>query len=260
MSDTQLADLARKPRISWLVMLGAGLAGVSVLALLAAAMGYRSGVLVLGTAFLVLRWGGYVGGAAAVVSLGALIMTLARPRDARRGVGLAVIGVVLGAFALVWVGSIPSSQNPVLRPLPPIHDITTDTQDPPQFVAVLPLRVNARNPTEYGGEKIAARQREAYPDVQPLTLELSPSQTFERALATVRKMGWDLVDEDAATGRIEATDTTFWFRFKDDVVIRVKMVEGGSRVDVRSLSRIGGGDVGTNAKRIRAYLQELKAG
>ena len=146
-------------------------------------------------------------------------------------------------------------------PKPPIHDISTDTQQPPQYVAVLPLRANAPNKTEYGGEAIAARQREAYPEVQPLVLEMAPPQAFERSLATVRTMGWDLVEADAASGRIEATDTTFWFGFKDDVVVRIRpTATGGSRIDVRSLSRVGGGDVGTNAKRILAYLDALKAG
>ncbi len=71
-------------------------------------------------------------------------------------------------------------------------------------------------------------------------------------------MGWDLVAADAAAGRIEATDTTFWMGFKDDLVIRVRATDGGSQVDVRSLSCVGGGDVGANAKRIRAYLKALK--
>ena len=106
---------------------------------------------------------------------------------------------------------------------------------------------------------MAALQREAYPDLQPLMLNVPPRQAFDRALATVREMGWDLVAADAAAGRIEATDTTFWMGFKDDVVIRVRATDGGSQIDVRSLSRVGGGDVGTNAKRIRAYLKALKA-
>jgi uncharacterized protein (DUF1499 family) len=146
-----------------------------------------------------------------------------------------------------------------LGPLkPPIHDITTDTEDPPQYVAVLPLRANAPNKTVYGGDKVAALQRKAYPDLQPVTLNVPPREAFDRALATVREMGWDLVAGDAAAGRIEATDTTFWMGFKDDVVIRVRATDGGSQIDVRSLSRVGGGDVGTNAKRIRAYLDALK--
>jgi uncharacterized protein (DUF1499 family) len=145
-------------------------------------------------------------------------------------------------------------------PAPPIHDITTDTAEPPEYVAVLPLRAAAPNTTVYGGEKIAAQQRAGYPDLQPLILSVPPPQAFERALAAVGEMGWDLVAAEAAAGRIEATDTTFWYGFKDDVVIRVRPAEGGSRVDVRSLSRVGGGDAGTNAKRIRGYLDVLRTG
>jgi uncharacterized protein (DUF1499 family) len=89
-------------------------------------------------------------------------------------------------------------------------------------------------------------------------LNVPPPQAFDRALASVREMGWDLVAADAAAGRIEATDTTFWFGFKDDVVIRVRPADGGSRIDVRSVSRIGVGDAGTNAKRIGAYLDALR--
>jgi uncharacterized protein (DUF1499 family) len=111
----------------------------------------------------------------------------------------------------------------------------------------------------YGGEKIALQQRGAYPDLQPMILKVAPPEAFDRALAAVREMGWELVAADAAAGRIEATDTTFWFGFKDDVVIRVRPADGGSRVDVRSLSRVGGGDAGTNAKRIRAYLDALRS-
>ena len=102
-----------------------------------------------------------------------------------------------------------------------------------------------------------AQQRAAYPDVQPAILNVPPAQAFERALAAVHDMGWEVVKADATEGRIEATDTTFWFGFKDDVVIRVGPTDGGSRVDVRSLSRVGVGDAGTNAKRIRAYLKAL---
>ena len=72
-------------------------------------------------------------------------------------------------------------------------------------------------------------------------------------------MGWDLVASDPASGRIEATDTTFWFGFKDDIVIRVAAAPGGSRVDIRSLSRVGVSDVGTNAARIRKYLTALRS-
>jgi uncharacterized protein (DUF1499 family) len=78
------------------------------------------------------------------------------------------------------------------------------------------------------------------------------------AVAAARAMGWEVVAADRASGRIEATDTTRFFGFKDDVVIRVQAAPGGSRVDVRSVSRVGGSDVGTNATRIRAYLARLR--
>jgi uncharacterized protein (DUF1499 family) len=239
--------------ISRIVLLGAGLAIVSSLVLFAAPLGYRLGVLPLRLALQTfLRWGVYFAIAAAVVSLVGVIITLTRPKEARHGLLLAAISFVLAAAVV----AIPARFR-MGPPAPPIHDITTDTQNPPEYVTVLPLRADAPNTTEYGGEAVAAQQREAYPDLQPAILNVAPPQAFERAVTAVRDMGWDLVDANAAAGRIEATDTTFWFGFKDDVVIRVTPTDGVSRVDVRSLSRVGVGDAGTNAKRIRAYLGVL---
>jgi uncharacterized protein (DUF1499 family) len=248
-----MAHTDRKPGISWVVLLGAGLAVASALVLIAAPVGYRLGIVPLRVALLtLLRWGAYGGIAAAVVSLAGLVMTLARPRDVRRGTVLAAVSLLVGVVLV----ALPARFR-MGPPAPPIHDITTDTQNPPEYVAVLPLRANAPNTTVYGGDKIASQQREAYPDLHPVMLKVPPAQAFERALATVRERGWDLVGADATAGRIEATDTTFWFGFKDDVVIRVRPADGGSRVDVRSLSRVGVGDAGTNAKRIRAFLDAL---
>ncbi len=142
--------------------------------------------------------------------------------------------------------------------VPPIHDITTDTENPPVFVSILPLRKDAPNPADYGGPEIAAQQKAAYPDLAPAMLPLSPSQAFEQALRTARDMGWTIVNSNPGEGRIEATDTTFWFGFKDDIVIRITAAGQESRVDVRSVSRVGRSDVGTNAKRIRTFLEKLK--
>jgi uncharacterized protein (DUF1499 family) len=255
MAAKTLAYSIGKPATSKVVVLAAWLGIASALTLLAAPIGYRLGVLPLRLALLtVLRWGAYGAAATVAVAVLGLVLTLMRRREERRGLALAVVTLVMGA-ALVGI----PGQFRMGPPKPPIHDITTDMEQPPQYVAVLPLRANAPNKTEYEGEKIAARQREAYPDVQPLVLETTPAQAFERALATVRTMGWELVEADAASGRIEATDTTFWFGFKDDVVVRIRpTATGGSRIDVRSLSRVGGGDAGTNAKRIRAYLAALQ--
>lgn len=238
------------------MLLGAALAVASALVLLAGPVGYRLELLPLRVALVTcLTWGAYGGMAAAVVSLAGLVLTLLRPRGARRGVALATMSLLIG----VLIVAVPLRFR-LSPPTPPIHDITTDTQDPPEYIAVMPLRADAPNSTEYGGEAIAAQQRAAYPDIQPVVLNLPPLEAFERALETARRMRWELVAADAPAGRIEATDTTFWFGFKDDVVIRVKAADGGSRVDVRSVSRLGVGDAGTNAKRIRRYLDALTEG
>src|SRR5688500_9646211 len=125
-----------------------------------------------------------------------------------------------------------------------IHDITTDTENPPQFIALHALRLTTFNGPEYAGEKIARIQKAAYPDIQPRTLDDTPAAAFERALAAARRMGWDIVAAVPEDGRIEATATTRWLRFKDDVVIRVTPSGAGSRIDVRSKSRLGRSDLG----------------
>jgi uncharacterized protein (DUF1499 family) len=142
----------------------------------------------------------------------------------------------------------------------PIHDITTDTEDPPPFVALYALRQTTFNGPGYGGEKIARIQKAAYPDIQPLDLADDPARAFERALHAARGMGWRIVAAVPEEGRIEATATTPLLRFKDDVVIRVRSRGAGSRIDARSKSRLGKSDLGANAKRIRAYFRALSAG
>ena len=141
---------------------------------------------------------------------------------------------------------------------PPIHDITTDTNDPPLFVDVLPLRASAKNSADYGGSRVAALQRAAYPDIAPVDLALAPAAAFAKALAAANAMGWAIVAADSSAGRIEATATTRVFRFRDDVVIRIRPRDGGSRLDIRSVSRIGGADLGKNASRIREFIVRLR--
>ena len=170
--------------------------------------------------------------------------------------GMAALTILAG---LAVVG-IPSAFVLAARGKPPIHDITTDPDNPPIFVAALPLRATAANPPEYLGGDVTVQQRRAYPDIQPLILRSSTAETFDRARAVVGDLGWELVGEDRSMGRIEAVDTTFWFGFKDDVVIRITPGAGdGSRVDVRSKSRVGLGDLGTNARRVREFLLRLQS-
>ena len=141
--------------------------------------------------------------------------------------------------------------------LPHIHDISTDTVNPPAFIAVLPLREGAHNPVAYA-PGTAVQQRSAYPDIAPLTLAVPPAQAMQRAERAAHALGWTIVAVQAAEGRLEATDTTWLFGFKDDIVVRIRPTAAGSTVDVRSLSRIGGSDLGTNARRVRAFLQRME--
>jgi len=198
-----------------------------------------------------LRWAADGGLVAAAVSIAGLI--LSRRQLSRARLVLSISGLVIG---LLVVGTLWSWWRTAQR-VPAIHDITTDTENPPAFVSVLPLRKNAANPAEYGGPDVAAKQRAAYPDLIPATLRVPPAQAFDKALQAALEMGWTIVDSNSGDGRIEATDTTFWFGFKDDIVIRITQADQGSRIDVRSVSRVGRSDVGTNAKRIRKYLKRL---
>jgi uncharacterized protein (DUF1499 family) len=143
---------------------------------------------------------------------------------------------------------------------PPINDITTDTDNPPAFVAVVPLRpIDAQNPPEYAGPNAAAAQKLAYPDLQPLLITQPANVVFAAAKDVVLEKGWTLVAANEVEGRIEATAETSWVRFKDDVVIRIQPGRDQTRVDVRSKSRIGRSDLGTNARRIRDYLSTLQS-
>jgi len=234
------------------VLLGFCVAVLAALTVMLSGLGSRWGWWDFRTGFTVLKWGGIGSIAAAAASLISAVLT--RPGRARRGfipalAGLVISLVVVGVL-LNWMGT--------ARRVPPIHDITTDTVNPPAFVAILPLRAGAPNPAQYGGPTIAALQQVGYPNLKPEVLEIPPDQAFDRALKVAHDMGWEIVASNPAEGRIEATDTTFWFGFKDDIVVRITPIGSGSRVDVRSVSRVGRSDVGTNAARIQKYLKRLK--
>ena len=200
----------------------------------------------------VLRWTAYGEIAMAVISLSCLFLPAAR--RSRKTLVLLLASLVISLAAV----SVPVRMWMVFRSVPMIHDITTDTDNPPQFDAVLKLRKGALNSAAYGGQEIADQQHKTYPDIAPLGLNLSPAQAFERSLTVAKNLGWTIISRNEEKGLIEATDTTFWFGFTDDIVIRISPQDKGSRIDLRSLSRVGKSDVGTNAKRIREFLKAIK--
>jgi uncharacterized protein (DUF1499 family) len=188
---------------------------------------------------------------AAFAGIGGIISLIAVLR--RRGGLLTVVAAAAGIAGLaVPVGIVINAGDK-----PPIHDITTDTANPPQFVAITAaVRGPDSNPVSYD-PAIAAQQQKAYPKLKPLVIARPPAAAFELATSAAMQQGWVIVAKDPAAGRIEATDTVPWWGFKDDVVIRLTPQGAGTRIDVRSKSRVGKGDLGVNAKRIGDYLARI---
>ena len=230
--------------------LAVGAALMAALLLLTSGPGTRFGLWEYGTGFLMMRIAFFVGLGAAALALLLLVI----PKTRAMGAVPLAVALILG----LGTASLPWSGVQKVRSLPYIHDISTNTTNPPVFVAVLPLRVDAPNPPEYLGEEVASQQREAYPDIKTLMLTMPADQAFARAHEVAEGMGWEIVASEPNDGRIEATETTFWFGFKDDVVIRIAGTAGGSLLDVRSKSRVGRSDVGANAARIRRFLKALR--
>lgn len=228
-------------------------AAVGVIILIVSGFGYRFGVWSLPVAVRILSVGGWVSLAGGLLSL--LAAALTRPGTGRRGFVLSVLGVILG------FGGFGEMVNWKLsaRSAPAIHDITTDFANPPTFTPVLEAQSGLSNPGQYGGAAVAAQQRAAYPEIGPAELAgLPPGAAFRIALAAARNLGWNIVTADSAAGVIEATATTPWFGFTDDIAVRIGPSDNGSRVDVRSFSIAGQDDADNNARRVREYIAQLE--
>jgi len=160
------------------------------------------------------------------------------------------------AFSAVAI-AMPLNMMNKAKSVPPIHDISTDLVNPPEFVAIAPLRADAPNPVAYDGIETAEQQRESYPELQTLTYPQPKAELVAAVEQAVKNLGWELVNTDTSKGIVEATDTTMWFGFKDDVVVRVGDQGSERLVDIRSKSRVGGSDLGKNAERIHTLIDEL---
>lgn len=253
-------------RITWAFII------LAPLVFVVAAIGFKVGAIDLGFAFgtlnqklgpLVLLLCGVMGIASL---LGAFIVT------PRKGLVPGILGVLIMLGAM---GKLISTKKAVFEKLPFIHDVTTDTQDPPVFGEVVMTErtaVEGVNTADYigkmapvfenekpvGEKLVSALQTKAFPEIRPLVLSETKDVVFGEVLATAKSMGWKIKEEDLASGRIDATDTTFWYGFDDDITIRLRDGKGGGTiVDVRSLSRIGGSDMGKNADRVGEFLERL---
>lgn len=248
MQPTQAARTA--PRL-WHAIATSALviALLCAIAELLAGPGYRMGWWPFPTGLMTIRWAGSIAIGAAVVALLALL--LGGRSGARKRALLGLLVALTAALPPGWFWL-------KLQKLPRIHDISTDTAEPPRFVAAVPLRAGARNPVDWD-PAVAALQRSGYPDIAPIEVAEPPARALERAEQVAIGMGWSVIGVDRSALTLEATATSVLFGFRDDIVVRVRPHATGSRIDVRSLSRVGGHDFGANAGRVREFAKRVRS-
>jgi hypothetical protein len=265
MSTTPFPSLGPPAWPLRLARAGWWLIGAGVALGLASGPAYRLGLAGLHPALLALALAALVVlGGTLLALLGLGMASARRMRFNRTANALALVTALLASAYLVgWIAR--------GRAAPPIHDVSTDLADPPAFVAAVPLRAAAHavNPPAYAASErlpsgriiqVAQLQRAYYPDIRTLELALGPAAALAAAERAARRLGWQIDAYVPAEGRLEATDHTLFFGFRDDIVVRVRPSVPGSRLDVRSESRVGLGDAGTNARRVRAFLKLLGGG
>lgn len=257
----------------WVLRVTTVLAVLTPLYFIVAALGTKFGLFSVRFGFgkLTYSWSKYV--LLGLLIAGIISLLCAFIVKPRKGFGASALAIIIAVAGMGYGKGVSKKA----ASLPCIHDITTDTQNVPTFMnAILSERakVEGVNTVDYVGKKAPAvgcrrdektvmklvsvlqTQAKAYADIRPLILEDEPDVVFGEAKAAAKQMGWAIKSENVEAGILEATDTTFWYGFKDDVVIRIRPSEGGGSVlDVRSISRVGGSDIGANAARIRKFLK-----
>lgn len=220
---------------------------------------------VTGNAGLVLPAALILGGLALVMAVAFRLIFGRSNAPGPGGYIAAVAAIAVGGGGILYAQSVRQLAGEV----PPIHDISTDTENPPQFSQSLVDRRTldgASNSVDYAaktnpadGRALPEVQAEAYPQIEPRRFDRDPATVYAAALQTARDMGWKIATASETALMFEATDQTFWFGFKDDVVVRVTETGGGSQIDVRSVSRVGMSDLGANAARIEAFLDHMRS-
>lgn len=234
----------------WVLIFGFVLAALCAIAAVLSGVGYQMEAWHFRTGFQIIKWSFIL----AIGAVGLSLLGLLLSQKTRTNVMMGLLGIIIGGV-MVYV---PWSWKQTLDAHPYIHDITTDTDNPPQFIAVAAIRGPEDHPVAYDGEDVAALQHQAYPDLRPWVTSAAVDKVYAAAQAVVLRMGMKLVEANESDMRIEATDTTLFYGFSDDVVIRIAETPEGTKVDVRSKSRVGRSDLGQNAKRIREFLAGLK--
>jgi uncharacterized protein (DUF1499 family) len=198
-------------------------------------------------------------GCAALSILVSLAAFAAIWQTGSRGMSRILLALLIDAVVLAY----PAYLALQYRKLPPIHDITTDPINPPRFEALARLRSgDGANTAVYAGLYSAEQQRHAYPDIEPVELEIPVDRAYVITLQLVNKRKWLVIDErppqaEHPIGRIEAVARTPIMGFREDVSIRVTPDGEGSRVDIRSSSRYFESDLGSNASRITKLIDDI---
>ncbi|MEH7828841.1 DUF1499 domain-containing protein [Gemmobacter denitrificans] len=219
--------------------------GAASIALLAVSVwGFRAGGWPWPQAYDLAGWGAWAAGAGVIAALAGLVVWLRRRKG---GAGVVLLGLILS----LPVAGLGAAFEIAARTMPPINDISTDTEDPPVFWFTA-------TPSDYPAQN-AEPQRAAYADVRPLELPLPVDEAFAAAIGLVEERGWEVLSADPEESQIEAIARSRLFGFEDEVAIRVTETETGARIDMRSRSRLGQIDRGANARRIEAYLADLEA-
>ncbi len=224
------------------------LAGAVLLALMLSGIGSRLEWWHWGTGLTMLRYAFYFGLGVLALGLVALVVAIVKSR----GRDILVLGHAL-ALALIPVAFV-AFQIITARSVPPIHDITTDPDDPPVLQAVAGVPEKS---IKYPGIDVFQQQKAAYPDLVGIPVALSVAATYDNVRRTAESLGWEILVDAPNERHLQAVDTTFWFGFKDDISVRVRAKGDGSLVDIRSVSRVGVSDVGKNAARIRRFAKVL---
>src|SRR6202046_2679890 len=203
-----------------------------------------------------------LGGALALAMLAILLAFGAAVsiwRDGVGGIGQSFAGLLIGLVLIAY----PLYVGVKAYKLPAIYDITTDPIDPPRFDAIPRLRPRDANPVTYAGLYTAEQQRTAYSDIEPDLTNSSAQEAYNAAMQVITKRRWHVVDARPPQGTaprdglIEAIARTPLLGFRDDVAVRVRATQQGARIDVRSASRYGRHDLGANAARVRALIEDV---
>ena len=223
---------------------------IAVTLIVFAMLGNRLGLWDFGLGFMMLAAGIILAVIGLVTGIIGIIVSIKKPYPAEKS------KLITSTVICLLISGTMFMQFQVATSVPPIHNISTDQNDPPRFNKVLALR-SGLNPVEYDSDVLGEQQSNAYPRVQTLQSEMDAQASMLRSIEVLENMGLNIVDTDFDALLVEATATSLLFGFKDDLVVRIRPSHSGSLIDLHSVSRVGQSDLGMNAKRILTFIDSF---